>query len=94
MGRRWTQGRDLLLSAGLSALALSPPVGVPANCHGAPPSTVCSSGGSFGLPGWPVTSKHGEALARPGSDSNRQRGREKHVRRKITVWGKALRAGE
>lgn len=49
--------------------------------------------GSFWLPGWLVTSENGEAFARLGSDLNRQRGREKHVRREITVLEKVLRAG-
>ena len=40
-----------------------------------------------------MTSENGEAFARLGSDLNRQRGREKHVRREITVLEKVLRAG-
>ena len=57
------------------------------------PCPVCYSGGSFWLPGWLATSENGEALARLGSDLNRQRGREKHVRGEITVLEKVLRAG-
>ena len=46
---------------------------------------MCFSGGFFGLPGYLTTSDYKEALVRPAPDSNKQRGREKHARKDITV---------
>lgn len=77
----------------LPALPLSALIGVPANGPGAWSCPVCCSGGSFRIPGWLATSEQKKALARLGSDSNRQRGREMHVRREIAVLENVLRVG-